>query len=719
MDVEQINNFMSNADKQDVSFSDAQWLYLQDVNQGNYNNILQYYTTPLKSQFIDYHNAYLRIPFAVEMLASATNTTAQNNQPPYVALRQSVLSLFTNINISTDQGQTIVNDINTQFINNIRLEVEHDEGWMRSDGALLDYAYDRPNFIPSQNITADTFGYTGQSYQTTPSVKAFQGLGVGALPTPTAGPPPLGGAPLTNDPNMYGNNHLAPMVAGMNVTVAAALTTTGVQPTLTFPAGSWIGNSASAPTEGYFVFEFDDGRFAYVPWAAATGATASAGLLTLVLGTSTVVVIGGIDFTNTIIQAQAVSGASITLQAVGSTSVLNQPNVGELVQVPMVFTGAATAGHFVLTSLGGAALTTIVNGLSPQAYGQLSGLNPNANLGFKDRVTIFQNSGEYRFTAAGTNTPVGGVTNPNGCHTYYYRAIVPLRLLHDFFQQLDFPIINVGFNFQFTLAQSNGSAGFYQYPPFQTGNNSYLLSGGVDQIGYPNVYYGSEVGGQMGTRLYYRVVKFSPADNTRAAEMLTRGFTKSVKFISTDWFREPVPVTAGTSNHQFQFSTSVVHPLRVWVLPYPITTYVAGVAGTQTVAASTRESLQDPTYAPGVITGYYNQTNILINNVPYFRQNFITVDDLWEQLREQFDPDNGSMIDYVDFLTYKRGQCYDLTRISDRLQSPTEPVNLVFNGNRADGLQCSLQMYYLTERLNQITFRFSSSDVAIVVGNLD
>lgn len=71
-------------------------------------------------------------------------------------------------------------------------------------------------------------------------------------------------------------------------------------------------------------------------------------------------------------------------------------------------------------------------------------------------------------------------------------------------------------------------------------------------------------------------------------------------------------------------------------------------------------------------------------------------------MREQFDPDNGSMINYNDFLTYKRGQCYDLTRISDRLQSPTEPVNLAFIGNRADGLPVSLQLYYLTEKLNQM-----------------
>lgn len=71
----------------------------------------------------------------------------------------------------------------------------------------------------------------------------------------------------------------------------------------------------------------------------------------------------------------------------------------------------------------------------------------------------------------------------------------------------------------------------------------------------------------------------------------------------------------------------------------------------------------------------------------------------WEQLREQFDPDNGSMVKYTDYLNYKRWTIFDITRISDRLQSPTEPVNLQFIGNRADGLPYSLQPYFLTERL--------------------
>lgn len=65
-------------------------------------------------------------------------------------------------------------------------------------------------------------------------------------------------------------------------------------------------------------------------------------------------------------------------------------------------------------------------------------------------------------------------------------------------------------------------------------------------------------------------------------------------------------------------------------------------------------------------------------------------EDLWEQLREQFNPDSGSMIRYVDFRNYKRLICMDLTRISDRLQSPTEPVSLQWQATRADGLPYNL-----------------------------
>jgi hypothetical protein len=124
-------------------------------------------------------------------------------------------------------------------------------------------------------------------------------------------------------------------------------------------------------------------------------------------------------------------------------------------------------------------------------------------------------------------------------------------------------------------------------------------------------------------------------------------------------------------------------------------------------------------YASGILPGQFTSTNILVNNVPYWRQDFTTPTDHWNQLKEQFTNDKGSMLRYVDWLNFQRYLCFDISRISLRLQSPTEPVSLIFKGQRNDGMLYQLEMFYLIERMNQITMRFSSSDVAIVVGNLD
>jgi len=158
----------------------------------------------------------------------------------------------------------------------------------------------------------------------------------------------------------------------------------------------------------------------------------------------------------------------------------------------------------------------------------------------------------------------------------------------------------------------------------------------------------------------------------------------------------------------------VVHPLRVWALAYPNNTNLGG-----TTSNGTGSFLQSNVYGTGIIPGFFTQTNILVNNVPYWRQNFQNFIDQWNQLEEQFNPDTGSMIRYVDWRNSYRLLCFDLTRVADRLQSPTEPISLIFTGQRADNLPYNLEMVYLVERENQVTFRFSSSDVAIVVGNLD
>lgn len=648
------------------------------------------------------------MPIQVESLRQGSAVSAASLRPSNLALRQSVLNFFGNQICSTDQGQTIYNDTNTFMINNLRLEVENDIGWLWSESQDIDYSLDRNSMLPAQ-------GNTSYAKLAGPSYAAFQGIESGAI----------NGAPLTNDLDEFGN---ATLGAGLfNVTVASSLATTGTQPTLTFAAGQWTGNSTTVPTSGFLQFLFSDGRVATVafnaPTGTATGVTAAGGVLTINFATlAAAFTIGGVDVFGVQTQTQASSGAVLVLQAVGSTNVLNQSFPSEEVSLPLVFTGSATAGHYVLTNFGGSPTNAIVANLGSGVYGQSAGRNPNFNQGFLDRVTVFQNDSVYTSIPAGTNTP-NGQSNVFGADVWNYVARIPLKLLHDYWMQLNFPIINVGFNLQLYFAQPNGVPGSVapSFPVFQTDANSTILTGGSNVTPNPQIFYGKGQGSTC--RLYYRSVKFSPADNARTAQMLTTGFTKSVKFISTDWNQMQSLVPANNTGAgaavgqivQYQITNSVVHPLRLWVLSYLVTS-----AATANAAASVNVVTQ-PWYAPGVITGSFINTNVNVNNIPYFRQPQSTEEEQWEQLREQFNPDEGSMIRYVDWQQFKRYLCMDLTRLADRLQSPTEPVSLAFVGFRDDqsAPNTQLQPYYLVERLNQVTFRFSSSDVAIVVGNLD
>lgn len=674
MDVEQIDNILSNNQKDVVQYSDAQWLYLQDNNNNQYSNYIQFITTTLKTQFIDYRNGFFWLPLRIE-LANTFSQTGTTAQPAVVALRESVLNLISNIIVSTDQGQTIANDINTMFINNIRLVIENNFDWIHCQGSELDFGYDQFEMMPSTS-TANNVGIPGSNYQTSNSFKAPQGLEPGAVQN----------APLTNDYNEFGNSQLG----NFTFTLASNVLT------------QFNGVNLNA-TNGAVTVHFPDGRVGVVPYTAASSVLTS---------------LGGITLAN----YATLPVGLYQVQAIGSTNVLNNTTASELITIPVVINSTGSVASF--NTIGGQLVIgpTADGTYTAIANGQMGARNPNYNKGYKDRVTIFQNTSAYQYITPGTTNPYSGAVNTNGTHVYWHTAKIPLALIHDLFNSLNIPIINVGFNIQLFLAQTNGTNPSVTFPPLMTGNNSAIITGASagDRTGVPTIFYGVTTGGGSGCRLYYRSVKFSPADNARMAQKLTTGFTWSCKYISTDWI---VPanniVGPGQSLIQAQLEQSVVHPMRVWVLAYANNTnlYTLNAAGIPPVGQGS--FLQSGVYSTGVVQGFFSQTNMNVNNVPYWRQAFQTAMDQWNQVSEQFNPDTGSMLRYVDWLNYRRLQCFDLTRIADRLSSPTEPVSLQYTGQRIDGLPYSLEMVYLVERQNQITFRFSSSDVAIVVGNLD
>ncbi len=280
-----------------------------------------------------------------------------------------------------------------------------------------------------------------------------------------------------------------------------------------------------------------------------------------------------------------------------------------------------------------------------------------------------------------------------------------------------FLFVLVGFQFNFYFNQANQvPLTSVNYPPFMVDNDTCVLASSSSTTAPPLIAYL-----QTGCRLYYRSIKFNPADTSKLAALMEKGYTRAVKFVSTDFVFGATGVNQGTQIDQ-TITTSVVQPLRVWILMYPRFP-ITGAGSSGTNIAVQPVALARSDYASGVLTGRLQDCNIKINNIPYYRNQINSQgnypQDWWERYKEQVDPQLGTAISYQEFLSIANYHCLDISRLSDRLQSPTQSVSLQVSGVRSDKNGLTHDVYYLIERMNQVTFRFSSSDVNMVVGNIE
>src|ERR1700722_12928125 len=340
------------------------------------------------------------------------------------------------------------------MINNVRLEIENDFGWLWSEAQDLDYGLDGNSALPNQGPNVSYAKLNG------PSFAAFQGAEPGAI----------NAAPITNDPNEFGNNTLGTFT--FSATAFTAATPITVNSAITnFDGVALTGTDAN----GYFAVTFSDGRIAYFPYTTGAGGV--------------VATIGGVPVSTGVTTGLApwaplglIAGATWVTQAVGWTNVLDQTLPSEEATIPLTFTVSVAstggaAGTSALTAIGGVSLATNAVNAVGTSYGQIAGRNPNFNKGFLDRVTILQNASVYNFLAPNTPSTVSNVSYPNGGHQFFYEAILPCKLIHDFLMQLNFPMINVGFNFTLFMNQGNGVNPQITFPPLQTSFNTGLITG--------------------------------------------------------------------------------------------------------------------------------------------------------------------------------------------------------------------------------------------------
>ena len=207
-------------------------------------------------------------------------------------------------------------------------------------------------------------------------------------------------------------------------------------------------------------------------------------------------------------------------------------------------------------------------------------------------------------------------------------------------------------------------------------------------------------------RLVYSSVKFSPELNQKLVAKLNSGYTKKVYYRVTDTYLPnagDIAQTGGTLTKLV--SPSTVHPLRVWLLGCPTT--ALSTAGSDIINGCFSFQAQ------------FSNANISINNTNYYNNALNTASEFWSILQDQFpkqglDNDSCSLISYSDFMQSYRLHCFDVSRLKDRLRNANEAVSIQIQATRSNATSCDY--YYLVERLQLVTFQFSSSETKLVIG---
>lgn len=321
-----------------------------------------------------------------------------------------------------------------------------------------------------------------------------------------------------------------------------------------------------------------------------------------------------------------------------------------------------------------------------------AGTNFYANQGFADRANWFKQACTL---AANTVSTV---------------VFIPLRHIHDFFMQMDFPIINLRLQMSFLLNMySNGSV----VPALggriatNAGSTTAVAKDLAVTVGAATIP-GSNI--QLtNCRLYYKTVKYHPEVNMQLAQKLAAGFTKSIEFRVTDTYLPSASEQAQTGGSITKLvSPSTIRPLRVWLLACP-----ANALSSSAVPSTTTAATNTGLIPLAVYTGQFTNANILVNNSRYYNNDLVTAADFYNILKEQFPEDQG-LVSYSDFLTTYRLHCFDLTRLKDRLKNPNEACSLQINATRVDAVACDY--YFVVERLQRVSLHMSSAESSVVVG---
>lgn len=314
-----------------------------------------------------------------------------------------------------------------------------------------------------------------------------------------------------------------------------------------------------------------------------------------------------------------------------------------------------------------------------------------------------------------------------------FTAYIPLKYIHDFFNQMNFPITNLSLIINFIHGLS--STATTDFTPFMVGyGTSPVLDTNGDSI----------ISGTC--RLIMKVVELNAEDEAAYSSMLSSGFEKEFKYLVQQTYRRKAQTATSFAD---VITPSAINPKRLWVVGYP-----ANYLKYQSTK-TTGYTAEDSTIGYGSCqtpTVLFKNVQIQIDGTNYYERNLdnTSIDsrtrlDHWRIMKQQFPilgQGKGAIINYSDFLTWNRFHVYDLSRLNEFL--PTNNVNtrqIYYQADRAigTGLSCitqanydsagtqvvgastettadSADYYFILERLRVVKFSVKNGTWSIVCG---
>lgn len=353
--------------------------------------------------------------------------------------------------------------------------------------------------------------------------------------------------------------------------------------------------------------------------------------------------------------------------------------------IPLQFTYNAPAGTYpaYLT-----AVSYITDGIIPNAGVSATLQNNVVNHGLYKRFLEFTSQFSYN----------------SGTQSYSGNIFLKLCDLHDFFDQMNFPLINNPWVLYFYLNFLNDQAGaVLPFAPLQcltaTASNTFSTIATVPTISIGN-------GSYTATQLYLKSVFFPPNIASQIAERMSQGYSKKINYISTQVLNplNNQNILGGQSITQLVSST-IIRPLRLWALFYPTGTLSSyGSLGPQAVITT------------------LNAMNVEVNGANYFKQTINLDQEAYNQVREVMvgygvSNELGSLLSYRNWLKATKYYIFNLSRLQDRLNSPNDSVSLyfLFNGKSTAG-SVNVDYYFLVEKLYSVRFDIGRGDVRVLTG---